>query len=135
MSTCIARDLLRGKNLKVTQARERVLDVLLGSERPLNAKEVHSESESDQATVYRALSVLKESGLVREILGESGVSFYEKACRHNPVHPHFHCEVCGMVYCLDPLSFEDGLILGKVGEGFTVKSVSLDIKGVCSKCG
>lgn len=130
--------MLKAKRLKVTEKREKVLELILASERPKTARDLHEAASLhgniDLVTVYRVLSLLLEKGIIREIVGESGTSFYEKACEHNPVHPHFHCGECGKVYCLEPLTFEEGLILGRVGKGFRIASVSLDIKGVCDKC-
>lgn len=138
MGICIAKDMLKAKRLKVTEKREKVLELILASERPKTARDLHEAASLhgniDLVTVYRVLSLLLEKGIIREIVGESGTSFYEKACEHNPVHPHFHCGECGKVYCLEPLTFEEGLILGRVGKGFRIASVSLDIKGVCDKC-
>ncbi len=138
MSVCVASDLLRSKKLKITERRELILSLILAAERPVSAKDLHEmateKGSVDLVTVYRVISLLLEKGLIREIIGDSGTSFYEKACEHNPVHPHFHCGECGQVYCLEPLTFEEGLILGRVGKGFRIASVSLDIKGVCEKC-
>jgi Fe2+ or Zn2+ uptake regulation protein len=138
MAECVAVDLLKAGKVKITERREKILSLILASKSPLSAKDLHeranSESNIDLVTVYRVVSLLKEKGLVREILGDSGTAFYEKACVHNPVHPHFHCEKCGRVFCLEPLSFEEGLILGRVGRGCVIRSVSLDVKGVCEKC-
>jgi Fe2+ or Zn2+ uptake regulation protein len=112
--------------------------MILGSDRPYSAKDLHDMASEkgniDLVTVYRVVSLLLENGLIREIKGDSGTAYYEKACEHNPVHPHFHCGECGKVYCLEPLTFEEGLILGRVGKNFRIRSVSLDIKGVCEKC-
>lgn len=138
MGICTAVELLKSKNLRITDKREIILSVILASQRPVNAKDLHElaleQGNIDLTTVYRVTSLLLKKGLIREIVGEAGVSFYEKACKHSPVHPHFHCAECGKVYCLEPLSFEEGLILGRVGKGFHINSVSLDIKGVCDQC-
>lgn len=80
-------------------------------------------------SIYRNLRVLREAGLVREIVTSEGR-------RYDAVttpHPHFVCERCGRVYDLpEPLPAD---VLRRVlPAGFAVSEIYLELRGTCSQC-
>ena len=46
------------------------------------------------------------------------------------MHPHFHCEGCGVTVCLD----DTPVPLVSVPDGYEVYSVNYVIKGLCGVC-
>lgn len=77
-----ARAQLRSAGLRVTDARLAVLALLSAGRAPMRASDLRRElgpSRCDRVTVYRALDVLVEAGLVRRALCPDGASGYEAA--------------------------------------------------------
>lgn len=137
METCKARSLLESKKIRITGKRVEVLEAIIQSEKPVDATYLHDAAGGketlDLATVYRALKTLKEHNLIREVLNADGIQFYELACVHNPVHPHFRCTSCGAIECLPPLPLEQTIPLTNIGTG-TVHEISLTLSGQCHQC-
>lgn len=138
MEKCIATDLLKSTNTKLTDARSKILDLILMSKSPQTANDLHKKLSDDNsldlATVYRALKVFNEKGLVRTIHIDGDTAYYEKSCKHNPLHAHFHCESCGTVECLDPFGFDESSAFIRMAEGKEISKVELVIKGRCQEC-
>jgi len=92
------------------------------------------DGEVNLATVYRALSVLQEVGLVHSVrLGDHGSLSWELT--HPDDHAHLVCRVCGDVdhhvgNAVEQL--KDHLLSG---HGFEATGVELVVTGVCVSCG
>lgn len=137
MEKCKADRLLKNTKTVITEARESILKAILDSEHPVSASNLHlmlSGREIDLATVYRALKVFMEKGLVRAVHAEGGQVFYEKSCEHNPPHAHFYCESCGRLECMKPFGFDESAVFLKLARDKDVKSVELILKGRCELC-
>lgn len=138
MDRCSTEQLLKSTNTKMTEARSRILNLLLDAGSPVSANRLHEalskDTSIDLATVYRALKVFNEKGLVRAVHIDNDTVYYEKSCRHNPLHAHFYCESCGRVECLDPFGFDESAAFIKLAKGKNINSVELVLKGRCSKC-
>lgn len=73
--------------------------------------------------------------LVHVIEDGSGAAKYEACQGHSDhsiddMHPHFHCEGCGVTVCLD----DTPVPLVSVPDGYEVYSVNYVIKGLCGVC-
>jgi Fe2+ or Zn2+ uptake regulation protein len=138
MDHCETTDILRSRNLRVTRKKTAILREILGSDRPLNAAELHQRVSValpiDLATVYRTLSVLSAKGLLREISDGSGTLYYEIACVHNPVHPHFRCLQCRKITCLGTLTGASASAMAKYAKGCEIEEISITLSGICGKC-
>ena len=133
MDKCKPEDLLRSLNIRVTSQRLMVIGELITSEKAMTAYHIHDALSQalDLATVYRILSHFKEKELVREIRNTSGVCYYELACHHHPAHPHFRCEQCDELICLDEIDFQKAL------DSISTKNIqinSITLSGRCDKC-
>ncbi len=134
---CNASEMLKGVGLSLTPHRLEVLKILVDSVRPLNAKDIldrKSGKSVNRVTVYRILSSLKKEGIIREMPSESGTRFYEVACTHNPVHPHFFCTMCGKLSCLEPLTLSQAWDWFVRPHSFHIDQVTISISGSCKDC-
>ncbi|MHB9027829.1 MAG: Fur family transcriptional regulator [Candidatus Latescibacterota bacterium] len=122
----------------MTRRKTAILREILGSNRPLNAAELHQRVSAalpiDLATVYRTLGALSKRGLLREISDGSGTLYYEIACVHNPVHPHFRCLQCRKITCLGTLTGESAAAVAKYAGGCEIEEISITLSGVCGDC-
>jgi len=138
MDICSTEKLLKTTNTKMTSARTCLLDIILVSKTPLTANSLHEklseQVKTDLATVYRALKVFTEKGLVRAINLDGDTVYYEKSCEHNPLHAHFYCEGCGDIECLDPFGFDESASFIKMAKDKDINSVELILRGRCQSC-
>ncbi|MGE4318876.1 MAG: Fur family transcriptional regulator [Deferribacterales bacterium] len=137
MEKCKADNLLKVTNTVKTESREELLRLILDSESPMTASDLHNmvkDKGTDLATVYRALKVFTEKGLVRTVHAEGSQVFYEKSCEHNPPHPHFFCESCGKLECMKPYGFDESALFMRLAKDRDVRSVELVMKGRCTVC-
>jgi len=64
------------------------------------------EGQMNKTTVYRVLERLESEGIIHSFSGTNGLKWYAKcqqcnANHHHDVHPHFECNICGKVECID----------------------------------
>jgi Fur family zinc uptake transcriptional regulator len=129
---CAARD------QRLTPMRRQVLQVLLGSHRPLGAYEIIDrlphKARPAPITIYRALEFLGENGLVHRI--ESRNAFV--ACVHNHDAGEFVvfliCECCGAVGEAPGDAAAEALKACSRATGFSPRSPLVEIAGICAHC-
>ncbi|MBU1119233.1 transcriptional repressor [Patescibacteria group bacterium] len=111
---------------KLTIPRKVVLSVLSDSHSPLSAKQVYEKCDEhvDLASVYRALQLFVDLGIVFEETGESEATYYVSKSPHH----HITCKVCGLVACV-PCDH-----IFKSVKGFSSITHSLRLTGVCQSC-
>lgn len=125
------RDLLVAHGLRVTRHRLTLLAELGGRDRPVTHPWLTARlPEMDRATVYRNLQVLTRHGvLVRTLVDR--VWRYRLPSRatggDHGRHPHFVCEDCGRVLCLDAAD-----VVLRRRHAFRVSQVQL--RGTCGGC-
>ncbi len=134
-------EVLASRELRMTRPRRLVWDVLTSHhthDTHLSAAEVaehvHMVDETvNVSSVYRALSLFDELGLVRESrLGDDDVSRWEP--RHDDDTIHLVCESCGEVQHHHGDAV-DRLTTHLAGHhGFTASSVEIVVKGTCEAC-
>lgn len=92
----------------------------------------------DTVTVYRTLNTFVKKRLVHRVRGEDRSWLYAVGHvldqpRH--LHPHFVCDECGKVECLDdssiPGTFVESL---RVQDGYAVAYPEVVLHGKCPKC-
>lgn len=81
------------------------------------------------ATVYRNLNVLKEEGLVREVILDGQKSYFDG---NVTPHAHFVCDVCGTISDIELPQQLINPVLDLAG--YTVKEIRIDYHGVCPTC-
>lgn len=132
-----AEDLCRGRGVRLTPQRRRVLQIVCASERPLGAYEIldamRGAPGAAPPTVYRALDFLVEHGLVHRI--ETLHAFV--GCNH-PDHPHsgqfLICAECGEVKELEDEAVLRQLDTAAAERGFQARRPVVEVIGTCARC-
>lgn len=92
---------LRGVGLRPTRQRLGLARILLdGGDRHITAEQLHDEAEASGlrvslATIYNSLHQFTEAGLLREVVVESGRSYFDT---NTSDHHHFYNEDSGSLH-------------------------------------
>lgn len=130
-----ALERLENSELKVTERRVRMIELMYSQDRYLSAKEVKALLEDDYPgispdTIYRNL----HSFSTLEILEETefnGEKFFRASCGIDEHHHHFICTECGFSKELSvcPLTyFKD-----EIGQS-AITSHRFELFGLCERC-
>lgn len=130
---------LRERGLRLTTQREAVCEAVFGCPGHICAEHIlehvtahHPHLRMNKTTVYRALDLLMEMGLIIEHKCGDGRAQYEPASRGR--HSHLICRRCGQLLDLEEsvaVTFREGL---RALHGFQVELESYPIFGVCASC-
>jgi len=130
-------ELLKETGLKATPGRIALLRFLQSEKNPLTVKEITKGlgETLDQVTVYRALEVLAEKGVIRKVDMRHPHAHYEMVIGRAH-HHHLICTRCERVEDV-PHCETGGLeyrVLQSSKEFATIESHALEFYGVCKKC-
>ena len=123
---------------RLTAIRRQVLEALLVSHKPLGAYEIIERAGKSPRpapiTVYRALSFLRDQGLVHRI--ESRNAFVACVGNHSSEDPvvFLICERCGDVGEAQSAAVAENLKNAARAAGFTPKAPVIEIPGICAHC-
>jgi Fur family transcriptional regulator, ferric uptake regulator len=124
--------------LKNTKNKATILQMLKSLQRPISAVKLHlyctNETVMNITTVYRTLEQFKNGGLVRELSGQGGELLYEYSGTDALAHPHFRCDRCKNIICLDPLKYEATLLISAMARKHKVERIELTLSGLCEAC-
>lgn len=129
-------DILQRRQVRPTANRIAIFRELLNAGGPLSMAELEERLVTiDKSGLSRALGLFASRHLVHVIEDGSGAAKYEACQGHSDhsiddMHPHFHCEGCGVTVCLD----DTPVPLVSVPDGYEVYSVNYVIKGLCGVC-
>lgn len=122
---------------RATRQRKLIFDILRSTEDHLDVESLYRkardiDSRVSLSTVYRTISLLKESELVDELVFEDDRRCYE--FRKNLGHHHLRCLSCGEI-----VEFESTCakrLQERLAEqmGFQVESLKIDVSGYCQRC-
>lgn len=125
-------------NARLTPTRERVLELIWQSHKPLGAYDLLGTLAQDghnaaPPTVYRALDFLQQHGLVHRIASLNAFV----GCAHAGQHHSGFFLICRQ--CLNVLELSAPGIAASVEqatreEGFAVEETTLEIAGLCPTC-
>ena len=120
---------MRGRGYKATPQRLAVLRALF-EEQHQSLEEIRVRCpEVGLVTLYRALDLLGELGIVRRLdLGDG--ARYELARDH---HHHMICESCGHISEFDECPLDPELLPPKSAD-FEIRAHSLEVYGRCGAC-
>jgi Fur family ferric uptake transcriptional regulator len=130
-----ATDLLRSADLRLTEPRAAILNVLLETDAPLTQEQIAERigtAAPNKTTIYRTLVCLVEKGLVHKAFLEERTWHFELAhhCGKHQCHPHFTCSTCQQTQCLP----EVPMPLVELPEGYTMQRQQVRVEGICSNC-
>lgn len=133
-----ARAICQHKSARLTPTRERVLELIWQSHKPLGAYDVLAEltSEGHNAappTVYRALDFLQQHGLVHRIASLNAFT----GCAHaGEQHTGMFliCRACGNVLELTDTSVSTAIHKAAGAEAFRTEAITLEVAGLCPGC-
>src|SRR5258708_24912970 len=134
------RTAVRGKGLRATRSRLAVLELLRSSDTAMSHGDVADRLASqawDRATIYRNLTDLAESGLVRRTdVGDHVWRFEAVSDEHaQAAHPHFVCTECGTVECLPEIELAmRPATRGKPPRSVKQRQVEVHVRGLCDSC-
>ena len=138
MEHCDVHTTLQDAGLSKTSQRVAVLSALIHADIPLCAREILEnigwDCRINKVTVYRILDSFRTAGIIREIPTEHGEKFYEMACRHNPLHPHFYCRICRNLSCLPDTGITEDWLQRFHLANESIESIVVNISGVCRGC-
>lgn len=133
-----ARAICQSRNARLTPVRQRVLELIWESHKPLGAydllgvlaKEGHNAAPP---TVYRALDFLQQNGLVHRIASLNAFV----GCNH--AHEHHTgmfliCQRCRNVHELTSDSVSGAVADAAAGQGFTPTETMIEVAGLCPRC-
>ena len=105
---------LHSVGLRPTSQRMALAKLLFdGTNRHVTAEILHKEALKSQkqvslATVYNTLNLFTRAGLLREIVIDSGCSYFDTNTSH---HHHFYCETSGELSDIDGADVAIDLLL------------------------
>jgi Fur family ferric uptake transcriptional regulator len=134
----IFREYLQGRGLRRTLERERVLQEIFQIHQHFDVDELYLRlrtqgTKVSKASIYRALPLFIDCGLVREVDFNDGHWHYEHIYGHS-LHNHLRCLGCGEI-----LEFEEPLL--KILEhslarkyAYRIKAHQWEVQGYCANC-
>lgn len=129
-------DLLKRYGLKITKGRVAILAVLSGTDKSIGADAIFEECRNNGvdinlSTVYRALELFVEKGIVDKFALKEGMCSYKLKGEE---HKHLlKCNVCNkevQVPC--PMRQIEEIVQNETG--FTLTKHNLVMTGVCEEC-
>jgi Fur family ferric uptake transcriptional regulator len=123
--------------LRPTGLRLSLLNALAAAGRACTAGELlahlRRSRQVNKVTVYRLLWEFTARGLVRRVAAQGKAARFELAWGQPP-HPHFQCDRCGAVQCLEPVSLEEVWAVLKGPLGHRADRLEIRVTGLCREC-
>ncbi len=134
----VFRDYLVSRGLRRTPERERVLKEIFEVHSHFDVDELYLRlrtrgSKVSKASIYRALPLFIDCGLVREVDFRDGHWHYEHIYGHSH-HSHLRCLRCGQIHEFEEpglLHLEERLAQKY---GYQIKGHQLQVHGLCRTC-
>lgn len=130
-------DRLRRQSRKITGPRQAILDLLRKQRHPLTNREILAalpSSQCDLATIYRAMHLLEELGIVKQYDFGDGAARFELVAADGGHHHHLVCTGCARVVeiegCFSP-EIEKRIASEN---GFQAVTHKLEFFGLCPRC-
>lgn len=109
-------------NIKLTNARKSILEVLVNSNKPLSYEDIKDFISMDKATFYRNITIFEEEDIIDSFESNDKKRYFEiKKTQHS----HFICTLCSKIECI----YEK--------PHFSLENYKIDniiLKGLCKDC-
>jgi len=131
---------LREAGLRQAEARERVVELLAGEPCALSAVEIEQALRAQGrrtglASIYRALDLLVEHGLVERVAVDRDQTRFERALPSGEHHHHLVCNRCGRLVAFDDPGLERAINRASERLGVRVDHHEVVLRGACEDCG
>ncbi|PIB23161.1 Fur family transcriptional regulator [Amylibacter kogurei] len=133
-----AQDICDAQHLKLTPARQRVLEILLESHTALGAYDIlerlsNEGGKAQPPVVYRALDFLVGNGLAHKI--EQLNAFVACVHSHKDHNPAFMiCKKCKRVAETEIPNVPTALNQHAMDSGFVIEQTIIEARGICPSC-
>lgn len=91
-------ELIKDKNIKLTTARVKLLEILKKADKPLCYEEIKNDISMDKATFYRNISKFEDEGILNAFESNDKKRYFELKLKP---HAHFVCVTCHVVECIN----------------------------------
>jgi len=109
-------------NIKLTNARKSILELLISSNKPLSYEDMKENISMDKATFYRNITIFEEESIINSFESNDKKRYFEIP---KTPHSHFICSSCSKIECIHKkLDFN-------LPE---YKIENIIIKGICKDC-
>ena len=134
------REYLVTKGKRLTSERQLIVDEVFSDHEHFDANQLTARLSQgklglsvSRPTVYRALTLLVEAGLLRKVARPNGREVFEHDYGY-PEHDHLICNQCGNL--IEFPADEVSRIVDEVAasQGFRVEGHRLEVYGLCSNC-
>lgn len=128
------KQFLKDKNIRLTEPRRELFQLLNSAERPLTTSELLKLScLAERTSVYRTLELFESIGIV-EVLQIKGKLRYELKEPFKPHHHHLVCTCCGELLPLDNDKLERIIHALASSHGYRLTSHHVELQGLCKAC-
>ncbi|MDX1756931.1 MAG: Fur family transcriptional regulator [Marinobacter sp.] len=133
-----ARAICKAQNARLTPTRERVLELIWQSHKPLGAYDLLAALADDghnaaPPTVYRALDFLLQHGLVHRIASLNAFIGCTHAGEHH-TSVFLICRSCRTALELAAPAVSEAVCQAAEAEAFTPEDTTIEIAGQCPNC-
>lgn len=134
-----ARDVLERSGHHRGAAREQLIELLSQQQCALSAQEVEDalrggERPVGRASIYRALELLSDHGLINRVDVGDGTARYELVDPAGEHHHHLVCEGCGRLVAFDDPGLERAIDRVSERLGVRVNHHDVVLRGACGDC-
>lgn len=128
-----ATKILQNHQLKCTECRTGIIDILLQADAALTEAQIKEalNNKFDRTTFYRSFKTLVEKGVLHSVLlHDSTLYMVNSGEKCAQTHYHFYCSACQKLLCIHPQEKENI----SIPEGYKIKQTDIMFEGVCQKC-
>jgi Fur family transcriptional regulator, ferric uptake regulator len=130
------RKYLSNQSLRLSTSRRTVIEAVMDIDRHFHFAELEAtlrKSGVHRATLYRALPLLENAGIIRKVRDDVHHWHYEHVLGHSH-HDHLVCERCNRVIEFESREIEREQCRLCQTHRFRETSHSFVIRGICRKC-
>jgi len=126
-------ELLNARGLRLTASRRAVVDEALAGDEPFSVAEMQRRlPQLGRATIFRAIRLLVELGLLCRVLLEDGTPRYRASAAAH--HHHLVCTGCGSVEDFADCDL-DAVSVALAGRtNYEIQGHRLELFGLCPTC-
>jgi Fur family transcriptional regulator, peroxide stress response regulator len=130
------QQLCREKQLAATHQRLVIYRALMQMPEHPNPEQIFERVRGELpsislATIYKTVHLFLETGIIREVSPHHGSLRIEPNSQR---HHHFVCLQCHAITDLDFVEIDDAPLRNSVPAGFQIRQVSMEVRGLCSRC-